>query len=200
MSSSGILAGQCGSADGIDLSPSRRAQRPFPGHPVRHRLVLNSVGCVHQEDWLWPPGGVKKRMQCCDVVSSGTRCTTALERTRKFRQDQASELRVVTSELLRHEDRARACDAPRKEANDIRVRGGGHLRAGVDATQPETAELLDKSDSAGFHGRDARIAVQAKGRAEMFGMVTESLDHLRDGELEKLLDDLDAALQRSVRE
>jgi hypothetical protein len=76
----------------------------------------------------------------------------------------------------------------------------GTLRAGVDATQAETAELLDKSDSAGFHGRDARIAVQAKGRAEMFGMVTEGLVHLRDGELEKLLDILDAALQRSVRE
>jgi hypothetical protein len=125
MSSSGILAGQCGSADGIDLSPSRRAQRPLSGHPVRHRLVLDSVGCVRQEDWLWPAGDVKKRMQCSDVVSSGTRCTMALEPALRFRQDQASELRVVTSELLRHEDRARACDAPRKEANDIRVREGG---------------------------------------------------------------------------
>jgi hypothetical protein len=125
MSFSGILAGQCGSAHGLDLSPSRRAQRPFPGHPVRHRLVLNSVGCVHQEDWLWPPGDVKKRMQCCDVVSSGTHGTMALEPTRKFRQDQASELLVVTAELLRHEDRARACDVPRKEADDIRVREGG---------------------------------------------------------------------------
>jgi hypothetical protein len=78
--------------------------------------------------------------------------------------------------------------------------GEGTLRAGVDATQPETAELTRKPDCAAFHGLDARIAVHAKGRAEMFGMVTESLDHLRDGELEKLLDDLDAALQRSVRE
>jgi hypothetical protein len=58
--------------------------------------------------------------------------------------------------------------------------------------------LTRKPDSAVFHGRDARIAVQAKGLAEMFGMVTEGLIHLRDGELEKLLDDLDAALQRSV--
>jgi hypothetical protein len=92
---------------------------------VRHRLVLNSVGCVHQEDWLWPAGDVKKRIQICDVVSSGTRCTMALEPTLRFRQDQASELRVVTAELLRHEDRARACDVPRKEADDIRVREGG---------------------------------------------------------------------------
>jgi hypothetical protein len=60
--------------------------------------------------------------------------------------------------------------------------------------------LTRKPDSAAFHGRDARIAVQAKGRAEMFGMVTEGLVHLRDGELEKLLDDLDTALQRSVSE
>jgi hypothetical protein len=126
MSFSKSLTGQCGSAHGLDLSPSRRAQRPFPGHPVRHRLVLNSVGCVHQEDWLWPPGDVKRRIQICDAVSSGTRCTMALEPALIFRQDQASELRVVTSELLRHEDRARACDAPRKEANDIRVREGGH--------------------------------------------------------------------------
>jgi hypothetical protein len=65
-------------------------------------------------------------MLYCGVVSSGTRCTMALERTRKFRQDQASELRVVTAELLRHEDCARACDLPRKEADDIRVREGGH--------------------------------------------------------------------------
>jgi hypothetical protein len=34
----------------------------------------------------------------------------------------------------------------------------------------------------------------------MFGMVTEGLVHLRDGELEKLLDNLDAALQRSLSE
>jgi hypothetical protein len=92
---------------------------------VRHRLVLNSVGSVRWEDWLWPQDDLGKRMQCSDVVSSGTRCTMALECTRKFRQDHASELRVVTAELLRHEDCARACDAPRKETNDIRVRGGG---------------------------------------------------------------------------
>jgi glutamine synthetase adenylyltransferase len=81
---------------------------------------------VHQEDCLWPAGDVKKRMQCSDVVSSGTRCTMALEPTRQFRQEQASELRVATAELLRHEDRARACDVLRKEADDIRIREGGH--------------------------------------------------------------------------
>jgi hypothetical protein len=50
----------------------------------------------------------------------------ALEPTRQFRQEQASELRVATAELLRHEDRARACDVLRKEADDIRIREGGH--------------------------------------------------------------------------
>lgn len=173
--------------------------------------ILNSVIFVHQEDSLWPLADPKKLKERFDDIFSATRYTKALESIRKFRKEQSSELRVVNSELLRHEDRAKACEKLREESNDIRSKEA-KLRAGVDAVQGEMAELKREMTRAKkiqaeyvalqekLTSLDAKIAVQEKDRAEKYDMLTENLNEMQDDELEKLIDDLDDAMRRSEGE
>jgi DNA repair protein RAD50 len=173
--------------------------------------ILNSVIFVHQEDSLWPLGDPKQLKERFDDIFSATRYTKALESIRKFQKGQATELRVVNSELLLHEDRAKACEKLREEAKEIREKEA-KLRAGVDAIQAEIAGLkrelgrargieAEHTDlQAKLTSLDAKVGVHERNRDQKYATLTECLDTLKDDVLEKLIDDLDDAMRRSEGE
>lgn len=169
--------------------------------------ILNSVIFVHQEDSLWPLGDPKKLKERFDDIFSATRYTKALECIRKFRKEQAAELRVVNSELLRYEDRYKEAEKLRDDMKDFRMKDKG-LRMGVakmnDARnkvieeQNKAAALVEKYNLAQekLTEDEAKIGVQEDDRKAKMNVLIEDLSEMDDVELKSLIADLDDAMSR----
>lgn len=109
--------------------------------------VLNNVIFVHQEDSLWPLGDSKKLKEKFDEIFAATRYTKALDTIRKFRKDQAADLKTINVELLHYEDKVQLLEKVRGELDVIRVRHD-ELRQGVDTLDSEITSLLSEKGAA----------------------------------------------------
>lgn len=170
--------------------------------------ILNSVIFVHQEDSLWPLGDPKKLKERFDDIFAATRYTKALESIRKYRKEQAAELRVVSSELLRHEEKAKACEQLREEAATIREHEQ-RLARGVQVLDSNIAEIsrfLSKAESLkgdfeevdkSMTGLNATLAVQRKAKSDQCALLGTELVELDDEELSRTTSELDEDIRRS---
>eukprot|EP00177_Eucheuma_denticulatum_P002103 GFKZ01003754.1.p1 GENE.GFKZ01003754.1~~GFKZ01003754.1.p1 ORF type:complete len:1396 (-),score=287.32 GFKZ01003754.1:534-4721(-) len=109
--------------------------------------VLNNVIFVHQEDSLWPLGDSNKLKAKLDEIFAATRYTKALDTIRKYRKDQASELKVVSMELLRYEDKVKVLEKIREKVDEIRVEHD-NLKKGIDNLDHEIAQLSSEKKEA----------------------------------------------------
>lgn len=104
--------------------------------------VLNNVIFVHQEDSLWPLGDSKKLKEKFDEIFAATRYTRALETIRKYRRDQASDLKTINVELMHYEDKVRTLEKIRSEVDKVKVQHDG-LRVG----QEELTQLISEKEA-----------------------------------------------------
>lgn len=109
--------------------------------------VLNNVIFVHQEDSLWPLADPKKLKEKFDDIFAATRYTKALDTIRKFRRDQAAELRVVNTELMHYEDKVKILEKIRADVDEIRVKHD-ELKQGIDTLDNEMAQLKIEKEAA----------------------------------------------------
>lgn len=170
--------------------------------------VLNNVIFVHQEDSLWPLGDSKKLKEKFDEIFAATRYTKALDTIRKFRKDQAADLKTVNAELMHYEFKVQALEKVRAEVDEIRVRHD-ELRQGVDALDNEIAALTIERDAAEmvakeYEGKRAELEklkvegdIIEKDKAEKYSEMQMHLPHMTEDALASEIYDLEALLERA---
>lgn len=109
--------------------------------------ILNNVIFVHQEESLWPLGDAKKLKEKFDEIFAATRYTKALETIRKFRKDQATELRIIGSELVHFEDKVQTLEAIRNDCAAVKA-DARSMEAGLAELEKEIEALDKKRDAA----------------------------------------------------
>lgn len=112
--------------------------------------VLNNVIFVHQEDSLWPLADSKTLKDKFDEIFAATRYSKALDTIRKYRRDQAAELRVVSADLARYADKVAILEKIRSEVVEIKEKHDGLQRGQNEITENLTS-LKSQLD-------DARVA------------------------------------------
>ncbi|CAN8063542.1 unnamed protein product [Agarophyton chilense] len=105
--------------------------------------VLNSVIFVHQEDSLWPLSDPKTLKERFDEIFAATRYTKALDSIRKFRKDQAAQLKTVKVELMHYEEKVQDLEKVRAEVDQIRVRHD-EFSQGIEELNKHISELNDQ--------------------------------------------------------
>lgn len=108
--------------------------------------ILNNVIFVHQEESLWPLGDPKKLKEKFDDIFAATRYTRALEEIRKFRKAQGTDLKVLTVELQRFEDKVKLLDKLHGEADSLREKQN-KLYHESQSTKAEVQELTKERDA-----------------------------------------------------
>lgn len=119
--------------------------------------VLNNVIFVHQEDSLWPLGDPKKLKEKFDEIFAATRYTKALDTIRKYRRDQAAELKTVNVELEMHKGKVELLEKVRTEVDETYVRYE-RLRKGLEQLSSEMKDKKNELQAA----RDLTVQWQEK--------------------------------------
>lgn len=109
--------------------------------------ILNNVIFVHQEESLWPLGDPKDLKKKFDEIFAATRYTKALDTIRKFRKDQAAELKTVGVELMHFEEKVQALEKVRAEVDAICAHHDC-LQKGVESLNEAIAKLTRQRDDA----------------------------------------------------
>lgn len=170
--------------------------------------VLNNVIFVHQEDSLWPLGDSKKLKEKFDEIFAATRYTKALDTIRKFRKDQAADLKTVNVELMRYDDKVQALEKVRAEVDEIRVRHD-ELRQGVDSLDNEIADLTTARDAASlvakeYQEKNAQLKklkiegdIIENDKAEKYSEMQLHLPNMDEDALATEIDELETFLERA---
>lgn len=119
--------------------------------------VLNNVIFVHQEDSLWPLGDPRKLKEKFDEIFAATRYTKALDTIRKYRRDQAAELKTVTVELEMHKGKVTLLEKVRSEVDETYVRYE-RLRKGLEQLSSDMKDKKNELQAA----RDLTVQWQEK--------------------------------------
>lgn len=170
--------------------------------------VLNNVIFVHQEDSLWPLGDSKKLKEKFDEIFAATRYTKALDTIRKFRKDQAADMKTVNVELMHYEDKVQALEKVRSEVDEIRVRHD-ELRQGVDALDNEIAGLTSERDAVNLIAKDydeqcgelEKLKIEGdiieSDKAEKYSEMQLHLPNMDEDALATEIDELEVFLERA---
>lgn len=109
--------------------------------------ILENVIFVHQEDSLWPLGDPKKLKEKFDDIFAATRYTKALEAIRKYRKEQAVELRKIATDIAMTQVKVDEFNRIRSEHEAV-AREDALLRAALDSIRLEMEELSDAAKAA----------------------------------------------------
>lgn len=109
--------------------------------------ILENVIFVHQEDSLWPLGDPKKLKEKFDDIFAATRYTKALEAIRKYRKEQAVELRKIATDIAMTQVKVDDFNRIRSE-HEALAREDALLRAALDSIRVEMQELSDAAKAA----------------------------------------------------
>lgn len=170
--------------------------------------VLNNVIFVHQEDSFWPLGDPRKLKEKFDEIFAATRYTKALETIRKYRKDQAAEVKVVKAELMHYEDKVQVLEKVRREVDEIRVKHD-ELRKGVSALHSEIADLIEEKSKAesiyhqykekcnGLETLKSEKAFLERGKAAKYAEMELHLPDMDENTLRTEIDELQLFLDRA---
>ncbi|KAI0561237.1 P-loop containing nucleoside triphosphate hydrolase [Gracilaria domingensis] len=170
--------------------------------------VLNNVIFVHQEDSLWPLSDPKTLKEKFDDIFAATRYTKALDIIRKYRKDQAAELKTIKVELMHYEEKVQALEQVRSEVDEIRVRHDeyskgiqqlneeiGELNTELSKAEQVTAAYRSKqSELEKLRGERSRIE---KDKAAKFAEMKLHLPELDEQALRNEISELDSFLGRA---
>jgi len=109
--------------------------------------ILENVIFVHQEDSLWPLGDPKKLKEKFDDIFAATRYTKALEAIRKYRKEQAVELRKIGMDIQLTQVKVDEFNRIRSEHEAV-AREDALLGAALDRVRVEMDELSTAAKAA----------------------------------------------------
>lgn len=173
--------------------------------------VLNNVIFVHQEDSFWPLGDTKKLKEKFDEIFAATRYTKALDTIRKYRKEQAAELRTVNVELMHYGQKVEAFTKLRNELNEMKQRRD-ELQKGVDALDTEIGEKKKERDAADtiaceYEAKQAELknleikaAIIETEKKEKFGAMENHLPDMTDENIRLEMAELRNSLDRAGTE
>lgn len=156
--------------------------------------VLNNVIFVHQEESLWPLGDPKKLKEKFDDIFAATRYTKALEVIRKYRKDQATQLKLLRKDFQMFEDKVKILDKLKMEYDELKE-SELNLRRGVmelvkerDAVEKEMqeakrlkAEHTKRFNDLTKHRSQEKVKLEERDRVH--SRITEDLSHLELAEI-----------------
>lgn len=170
--------------------------------------VLDNVIFVHQEDSLWPLADSKTLKDKFDEIFAATRYSKALDTIRKYRRDQAAELRTVNADLARYADKVAILEKIRSEVAEIKEKHDG-LQKGQNELTGNLTSLKSQLDEARM---SATAFTEKKGELKKLQIEGELIQkekrekysamqlHLRDHseeDLHKELQDQQRSLERA---
>lgn len=162
--------------------------------------ILENVIFVHQEESLWPLGDPKKVKDKFDDIFAATRYTKALEAIRKYRKEQAADLRKIATDIALTQVKVDEFNRIRSEHEAV-TREDALLSAALDSIRMEMNELSSSAEvareelAAFARKQEGIIALSAK-RAAVLSTRQEALTTMA----RELPDETETSLRTHINE